>query len=186
MIINGMTFEVVVAYCVPSRGIGMKGTIPWRLPADLEHFYQITKGGVVIMGKNTWESIPISKRPLKDRINIVLTRHPEQLSGNPDAIYTSLSEALGYCSSDKKIFVIGGSKLYEESINHPNCCRIHITEIYKNVECDTFFPFIHLDQFQMSQISQIQEQNNLLYRFITFESKPKINPKTNPQTTAYC
>ena len=179
---DGMDFEIVVAYSVPSRGIGMKGTIPWKLAADLEHFYQITKGGTVIMGKNTWESIPISRRPLKDRINIVLTRHPEELSGHPDAVYSNLSEALTQCSLDKKVFVIGGQRLYEESIKHPNCSRIHITEIYKNFECDTFFPFVYLDQFQLSEIFPIMDQNSLLYRFMTFESKPK----QNLQTTAYC
>jgi dihydrofolate reductase len=160
-----MTFDLVVAYSVPSRGIGLNGNIPWKLPADLEHFYQITKGGIVIMGRNTWESIPFSKRPLKERFNIVLTCHPDRLSVQPDAVYSSLSEALrGH--SDKNIFVIGGSRLYEESIHHPECRRIHITEVYQDFECDTFFPIVP-DRFHAIEVSPTKKQNGLSYRFIT-------------------
>jgi dihydrofolate reductase len=160
-----MTFDLVVAYSVPARGIGLKGKIPWKLPADLDHFYQITKGGVVIMGRKTWESIPLSRRPLKERFNIVLTCHPDQLSRQPDAVYSSFSEALRD-HSDKKIFIIGGSRLYEESIHHPDCSRIHITEVYQDFECDTFFPVVP-ERFQIAETSVVKEQNGLSYRFIT-------------------
>jgi dihydrofolate reductase len=172
-----MTFDLVVAYSVPytgearghsenARGIGLKGTIPWKLRDDLEHFYQITKGGVVIMGRNTWESIPLSRRPLKERFNIVLTCHPELLSGKPDAVYSDLSEAL-YNHSDKPIFIIGGSRLYEESIQHPDCRRIYITEVYHDFEYDTFFPVIP-ERFQTVETSEIKQQNGLSYRFKTY------------------
>src|SRR5690242_16184462 len=75
-------FSIVVAMD-QKRGIGKAGGLPWHLPADLKHFKKITTTrfldktyqNVVIMGRKTWDSLPINFRPLPDRINIVLTRN---------------------------------------------------------------------------------------------------------------
>lgn len=170
---DGSKFEMVVAYSIPSRGIGWNGSMPWKLSADLRHFYELTKGGVVIMGRNTWESIPITKRPLKERVNIVLTQNPDRLTETPDYVCKKLSDALDLVGLMKKenprIFIIGGSKLYEEAILHSDCHRIHVTEIYKDFTCDTFFPFMYMNRFHPILFSPIQQEKNLLYRFITYE-----------------
>lgn len=75
------SFAVVVATCKQTRGIGQAGALPWRLRADMAYFKQLTrstrdptKRNAVIMGRKTWQSIPIKFRPLDDRVNVVLSR----------------------------------------------------------------------------------------------------------------
>lgn len=134
------------------------GTIPWTIPEDMKHFRKVTtKYGmspeeqktmknVVIMGRKTWESLPDQVRPLKDRINIVLTSKPSIIKGvnapNLHAI-DSLDNALqfldaDYANSAKNTFLIGGARVYEEGLYHKNCRELFLTRLGLNYECDTF------------------------------------------------
>lgn len=119
------TFEVVVA-ATREMGIGKDGKLPWKLPSDLKFFKELTmstsdpaKKNAVIMGRRTWESIPVERRPLRGRLNVVLTR-----SGSFDiatmenvVICSSMNSALDllasspYCFSTEKVFVIGGGQI---------------------------------------------------------------------------
>jgi dihydrofolate reductase/thymidylate synthase len=83
--IAGATFEIVVA-ATTNGGIGRTGQLPWRLPKEMAKFKEITltttdsnRSNVVIMGRRTYESIPVKFRPLQGRLNIVLTRDEEKL-----------------------------------------------------------------------------------------------------------
>lgn len=120
------TYQVVVA-ATRDMGIGKDGKLPWRLPTDLKFFKDITlttldsgKKNAVIMGRKTWESIPLEHRPLPGRLNVVLTR-----SGSFDiataenvVICGSMGSALEllaaspYCLSIEKVFVIGGGQIF--------------------------------------------------------------------------
>jgi len=95
----------------------------------------------VIMGGKTWDSIPPSRRPLKDRFNIVITRHPElrNASSTADSIETAI-KAVGATIMDRKAFVIGGAQLYGEALARCETKRILFTRILSDFECDTFFP----------------------------------------------
>ena len=119
------TYQVVVA-ATRDMGIGKDGKLPWRLPSDMKIFKDITmtvsdtvKKNAVIMGRKTWESIPLEHRPLPGRLNVVLTR-----SGSFDiataenvVICGSMASALEllaaspYCLSIEKVFVIGGGQI---------------------------------------------------------------------------
>lgn len=119
------TYQVVVA-ATRDMGIGKDGKLPWRLPSDLKFFKDVTlttsdsgKKNAVIMGRKTWESIPLEHRPLPGRLNVVLTR-----SGSFDiataenvVICGSMGSALEllaaspYCLSIEKVFVIGGGQI---------------------------------------------------------------------------
>jgi dihydrofolate reductase/thymidylate synthase len=101
----GRPFIVIVAATAGSMGIGRQGKLPWHLPLDMEHFKQLTvmssranRMNAVIMGRKTWESIPAKFRPLKDRLNVVLSRNPairEQLNIPSNVcVAGSLDEAL--------------------------------------------------------------------------------------------
>lgn len=100
-------FTIVVAATAGTLGIGKEGKLPWSLPEDMAHFKRVTtatKGGgnavnAVIMGRKTWQSIPERFRPLRDRLNVVLSRNPaarEQLNIPASVrVCGSLQEALG-------------------------------------------------------------------------------------------
>jgi dihydrofolate reductase len=138
----------LIAAVDAGRGIGRAGRLPWHLPEDLRFFKETTLGGgglnAVIMGRNTWESIPERFRPLSGRLNIVLTRHPEKLRIKEDgvAVAGSLDEALARASRRRvaRVFVIGGAEVYAEAITRPQCRDIFLTRIGAVFDCDAFFP----------------------------------------------
>ncbi|MBT8492269.1 MAG: dihydrofolate reductase [Deltaproteobacteria bacterium] len=136
-----MGLAVVVA--VDSEcGIGKGGDLPWRIPADMAHFKSITVGNgsnAVIMGRTTWESIPERFRPLKDRVNIVLSRRGVEV---PEGVLvaTSLAEALERAGNADEVCAIGGAQVYAEAMAHPRCAALYITRVAGSFDCDTFFP----------------------------------------------
>jgi len=90
------------------NGIGIKNTLPWHLSDDLKRFKEITTGHTVIMGRNTWFSLP--KRPLPNRRNVVLTPDP---LGEPGADEVrTMDEVFELCKIDTENFVIGGASMY--------------------------------------------------------------------------
>ncbi|KAJ4957444.1 hypothetical protein NE237_024555 [Protea cynaroides] len=176
------TYQVVVA-ATQSMGIGKDGKLPWRLPSDLKFFKEVTtttsdplKKNAVIMGRKTWESIPLEYRPLPGRLNIVLTR-----SGSFDIataenviICGSMTSALEllaaspYCLSIERVFLIGGGQIFKEALNLPGCEAIHVTEIETNFECDVFIPPIDSSVFQPWYSSFSLVENNIRYSFVTY------------------
>ncbi|KAH7575043.1 hypothetical protein JRO89_XS02G0039400 [Xanthoceras sorbifolium] len=176
------TYQVVVA-ATRDMGIGMDGKLPWTLPSDLKFFKDITlttsdsgKKNAVIMGRKTWESIPLEHRPLPGRLNVVLTR-----SGSFDiataenvVICGSVGSALEllaaspYCLSIEKVFVIGGGQILREALNAPGCDAIHITEIETSIDCDTFIPTIDSSVFHPWYSSFPIVENKIRYCYTTY------------------
>jgi dihydrofolate reductase len=109
---------------------------------------------VVVMGRNTWESIPSKFRPMPNRINVVLSRNKEYSKNLPKEVqcYVSLKECLENLNKQEHgtIFLIGGGQIYNEGIKHPNCESLFITRVHGKYECDTFFPEIPEDVFKLS------------------------------------
>jgi len=160
-----MNFSIIVAID-EKGGIGKNNTLPWHLPADLKHFKELTTGGTVIMGRNTWESIPEKFRPLPNRLNIVLTGNLNYVVPEGVKLASSLDGALAV--SEGKTFVIGGAKVFEEAIRHENCTELFVTKIESTFDCDTFFPFIPLD-FQVAEESISIVENGLKFKFVTYQ-----------------
>ncbi|KAK2994141.1 hypothetical protein RJ640_020946, partial [Escallonia rubra] len=176
------TYQVVVA-ATRDMGIGKDGKLPWTLPSDLKFFKDITtivsdlgKKNAVVMGRKTWESIPLKYRPLPGRLNVVLTR-----SGSFDVataedviICGGISSALEllaespYSYSIEKVFIIGGGQIFRDALNAPGCDAIHMTEIETDIECDTFMPPIDVSVFQPWYSSVPALQNNICYSFVTY------------------
>ena len=126
--------------------IGRDGGLPWRLRSDLQRFKAVTIGKPCIMGRNTWESLPL--RPLPGRLNIVLTRdegYAEAGKTKGALVVTSLDEALEIAREQAvedgvdEICVIGGQALFAAAL--PRAKRLYITEVETEVEDgDTWFP----------------------------------------------
>jgi len=144
--------ESIVAYDI-NKGIAKNGSLPWKIPDDMKFFKNKTIKNVVIMGRNTFESLNFS--PLKDRLNIVITKTPEKffvyceeydnviftdnINIHLDIIRNSNEYANRYYFLNKhfKIFCIGGEQLYKHFI--PFSEFIWVTRIKSNYNCDTFF-----------------------------------------------
>ena len=174
----------MIVAATDSNGIGKYGGLPWRLKKDMDHFRKMTtnlnretggKQNVCIMGRVTWESIPKNFKPLKDRINIIISRtlHRNEIEGVKYC--SSLDEAIEYARSidPPSIWVIGGAQIYE--LAEPYCDQIFITRIHSQIDCDAHFKvkfdhFIQLDKCQIqSEIPGFdcseQEEQGLMFKF---------------------
>ncbi|MFC1663502.1 dihydrofolate reductase, partial [Patescibacteria group bacterium] len=158
------------------------GTLPWRLPADLQYFHDITSGqppagkiNAVIMGRKTWESIPTNKRPLPNRINIVISGNKIYQVPEGVLLVESLQQALAAADIGKEInelFVIGGGQVFAEAIAKPECVRLYITEVDTDVGADTFFPAIPKD-YKLTESSKQISQGGYTFRFNVYERKSR-------------
>ncbi len=171
-----MKFSIIAA-ADEKMGIGIGNKLPWRLKGDLKYFSETTTGAepgkmnAVIMGRKTWESLPESSRPLKARLNVVLSRSGLEL---PDRVFlaSSLDDAFEKLSARKdmdKVFVIGGASLYAEAINHPDCETIYLTEVLGEFNCDAFFPDIPVGIFEKKSSSKLEEENGVKFRFSIYK-----------------
>ena len=160
-----------------NNGLSKEGTIPWNNKKDLQFFYKKTKNNVVIMGKNTYLSLPENLRPLKHRLNIVLTSNPdiflneenEENEYMSETIFTnninihsailnnreSFLKCYPALNRDFKIFIIGGRKIYEHYI--PLCEVVWLTRIKKNYSCDLIFDLNLEKQFKEIKVEEDDE-----------------------------
>ena len=102
--------------------IGRDNGIPWRLPEDQARFKRLTMGHTVVMGRLTWESLPMKVRPLPGRRNVVLTRQADYMAAGAEVVST-LDDAL----TGNEIWVIGGQQVYALAL--PIATRCEITEV---------------------------------------------------------
>jgi dihydrofolate reductase/thymidylate synthase len=180
-----MKLNVIVAYDKRNGGIGVETGLPWKLSGDLKHFKQVTIGGIVVMGRKTWESIPEKHRPLPDRINIIISSNAEKMRETPEyqlpeiVIFSSLDELFNcYLKNvtDKEAFIIGGGILYNQILNDYSDLinRIYTTEVYnvpKTLEYSAFFPVKTLtDNFSRETVSNFQreEKDDYWYRMVNW------------------
>ena len=125
----------IIAAVARNRAIGYQNKLIYWLPDDLKRFKQLTTGHTIVMGRNTFLSLP--KGALPNRRNIVLSTTQRSFPGC-DA-YTSLEEALNHCRPDEDIYIIGGASVYAQAM--PFADRLCLTEIDDTpAEADTFFP----------------------------------------------
>lgn len=120
-------------------GIGYNGDLLEHIPEDLKYFKALTTGHVVVMGRKTWDSLP--QKPLKDRLNIVISRQPRVPLGEM-AFSIPMDEAkvrVALSENDEEWFIIGGGSIYQEFLSI--CDRVYVTKIYKDHDnVDTYFP----------------------------------------------
>jgi len=132
-----MEKAIIVAYDT-NRAIGRGGDLPWgrSLPADLVQFKRLTRGGNVIMGRKTFESI--GSHPLPERENIVISSRPTGVKGVLTAVNLPSALALSRYST----FIIGGAQVYSSALEIPAIDTIYATEVDAAFsDADTFFPF---------------------------------------------
>jgi len=156
--------RIYLVAAVASNGIiGANGGLPWRLPEDLAHFKRLTLGHPVIMGRRTWESL---KGPLPGRDNIVVTRTPGYEAAGA-AVASSLEAALALCWGEPVAFVIGGSRLFAESL--PLAAGLVMTEIERDFEGDTRFPDYDRSRWKETQRERHASADGTKFDFVLYE-----------------
>lgn len=153
-------YNLIAAHSFPELGIGLGGALPWSIPDDLKYFNQLTSNNIVIMGRQTWDSLPVKYRPLPNRINIILTNQKDKHHMPTDNFYDNpiwtdcdnvdnvVTQLIGTSSSPYPgilSFIIGGAQIYQWALHNLDIQTSYITEVFlnekKNMDSfDTFFP----------------------------------------------
>ena len=144
--------------------IGINGQMPWHIPSELQYFKEKTLNKIVVMGRNTFNSI---KKPLPNRTNIIIS---STLHLNDKDCFTlpSIQKAIEY-AKNQDICFIGGTNIYKEVI--PYVDVMYITEIEKEFEGDTYFPDFDETSFEKHLIKHVDE----LIPYTCYEYKRKSN-----------
>ena len=159
-----MKISIVVA--MDANGvIGKDNELPWRLPADLQHFKKTTMGKPILMGRKTWESIG---RPLPGRTNIVITRD-SGYQAEGCVVVNSIDAAMAAASEQDEVMVIGGAEFYRQVL--PRTDTIYLTRIHETFEGDTVFPELNTADWREVERSDqsANEKNPHDYSFIRLE-----------------
>lgn len=156
----------IIAAMDEERVIGIDNRLPWRLPADLQHFKRLTLGKPIVMGRKTWESLP---GLLPDRPHIVI-------SGNPDyrapgcRVVSSVAAALAAAGDVDEVMIVGGANLYAQLL--PRADRLYLTRVHTRVEGgDAWFPTFDGSEWRETARSRhrADDRNPFDYTFLTYE-----------------
>ena len=150
-----------------NRVIGKDNALPWKLPADMKRFRNITMGKPIIMGHKTFTSIG---RALPKRANIVITRNAD-FRADGCLIVHSPEEALAAVKGAKEVVVIGGSSIFEQFL--PMASRIYLTMIDHTFEGQKFFPEFNNQEWREIERRDFtpDEKNIYSYTFLTLERR---------------
>lgn len=161
-----MPFSIIVATDLHG-GIGKDNKLPWHIKQDLQYFKNKTLDKIIIMGSNTYFSLP--DRPLKYRKNVVLTSNKyrkEIIEKEGTIVYDNINDILTKFK-DNDCFIIGGSSIYKQFMNH--CDTMYITRVAGKYDCDTFFPEYDKYEWFKKSAGNWMERDYYVYKFQTFE-----------------
>lgn len=162
-----MSISIIVAVA-ENNAIGKDNELLWHISDDLKRFKKITTGHKIIMGKNTFLSLPV--RPLPNRTSIVITDDPSDNYEGCIMAY-SIEDAMAKCDDDEECFIIGGGSVYRQFL--PLANKLYITRVKRSYDADTFFPEVRSDEWELiGQEDHIDEENNSLpFSFQTYIRK---------------
>uniref|UniRef100_A0A915PG16 dihydrofolate reductase n=1 Tax=Setaria digitata TaxID=48799 RepID=A0A915PG16_9BILA len=161
-----MNIIVAVDSC---GGIGRDGGMPWCLPAEMARFAKLTtatldkgKRNAVVMGRKVWQSIPTKFRPLKNRLNVVLSRKIEKIDDKDIIVARNFEDVINLLQSMENIetiWNIGGRELY-------------ITRVEGDFSADVFFPEVDYSRFTKdAELEEVQEEKSIRYRYEIYRVK---------------
>ena len=141
-------------------GIGFNGELLEQIPEDLKYFRELTTDNIVVMGRKTWDSLPI--KPLPNRFNIIISRQEKQYESNSFTWIITLEKCIQTMLNDDidEYFIIGGGQIYKELL--PFCDRVYVTKIFKSHNnVDTYFPTLEQKEWEITHQSEILTFNDL-------------------------
>lgn len=156
----------IIAAVARNRAIGLGNKLIYWLPNDLRRFKSLTTGHTIIMGRNTFASLP--KGALPNRRNIVLSTTAKELPGCE--CFTSLDDALKHCGADEDIYIIGGASVYSQAIGRAD--RLCLTEVDDTpAEADAFFPRYDDWKEVTREWHDTDERHAYRYAFVDYERR---------------
>ena len=155
----------LIAAVAQNNAIGINNKLIYWLPNDLKRFKELTTGHTIIMGSNTFRSLP--KGALPNRRNIVLSRKEKSFPGCET--FSSLEDALANCSNEEIVYIIGGETLYKTTL--PIADILCLTEVDDTPEqADAFFPRFTRNEWEIIEQEEhtTDEKHKFSYRFTTY------------------
>jgi len=160
-----------------NHGIGIKGQIPWNIPDDMKFFQHQTthtmdekKQNMVIMGRTTWESLPVKHRPLKNRLNVVLSRDLTY-EAKGATVVDDIEKAFKMADkSIERIYIIGGASIYKHTINLPEITGLYITKVDQAFDCDAFYPEIPENFSKLEKLASGKHEE-ISYDFLLYKRR---------------
>jgi dihydrofolate reductase / thymidylate synthase len=165
-----MEFSIVLAKTL-KNGIGFHNELPWKLSGDLKRFKELTLHSTVIMGWNTFQSLPY--KPLKQRQNIILSKSHNQseVEKYVDTFVVNNFKAALQLAKNDKIFVIGGSRVFNLALNHPSCTKIFVTNVLNDIACDVFINPIPETKYEIVCQNEVQKENDIYFQYIEYHRR---------------
>jgi len=154
--------KLIIA-CDPNGGIGYKNKLPWsKIEGDLPRFNALTNGKVIVMGRNTWDSLP--KKPLSNRTSYVITSDPTIIPcypGTDGSAFAATMNTLRYFNDNACI--IGGAKLIEGAWDR--ITEVHLTVTFAEYTCDTFIDLLKLSkEFTCNELEAFPDHTYQIWR----------------------
>ena len=166
----------IIVAATKNMGIGFENKLPWYLKNELKYFKKKTIGdgnNLIVMGKNTWNSLP--KKPLPFRSSCVISSTLDNNLEDTKIVKNKKEfENLVSQSFFSNIWIVGGESIYKQFINEPYVNNVYLTQIEDEFKCDTFFPEIP-NNFYLKKQSDMKVENNIHYKYKLFSRKHKYN-----------
>jgi len=145
----------IIVAIADNHAIGKDNKLLWHLSDDLKRFKRLTTGHTIVMGKNTFESLPI--QPLPNRRSLVISDVPDDHYEGCVMAY-SIEEAIEKCDDERENFVIGGGSVYRQFLPFAN--KFYLTRVHHDFEADTFFE-VDLSDWELveEEFVEVDEKN---------------------------
>ncbi len=158
----------IIVAIAENNAIGKDNKLLWHLSEDLKRFKKLTTGKTVIMGKKTYESLPV--RPLPNRRSIVITDIQNEKIDGCEMAY-SIENAISKCTPDDENFIIGGGSVYKQFM--PIADKFYLTKVHVPFDADTFYPEIDFSQWELIEKTEgiVDEKNPYPHTFLVYKRK---------------
>ncbi len=164
MIYKNISIIVAIA---ENFAIGKNNDLLFHLPEDLKRFKQITSGKPVIMGRNTFLSLPGG--PLKNRRNIVINNIQGETFDGCE-MTDSIEGAIEKVKKEEEAFIIGGGMIYNQF--YPIAGKLYLTLVHKSFDADVYFPEIDFEEWEIEKKEDFHDiKNNFDYSYINLIRK---------------
>ena len=155
----------LIAAIGKNNELGLNGELVFHIKEDMKYFRSTTTGHPVLMGRKTFDSIG---RPLPNRTNFVVSRHPENLPEGVEPVKDLREFLESHRDNEEEVFVIGGGMVYFEALKYAK--HLYLTEVDATTEADAFFPTFDTSKYS-KEIIQKGEENGLTYQFVKYTLK---------------